>query len=66
MPLTVVREGKTLPIDLPAKNKYPMLISSLKGKYPSYFIYGPLVFSPVTNEFAAALDRTAGFTQRSP
>ena len=58
VPLSVVREGKTVPIDVPAKNKYPLLISSLKGKYPSYFIYGPLVFSPVTNEFAAALDRT--------
>jgi S1-C subfamily serine protease len=57
VPLTVVREGKALPISLPAKNKYPQLISSLKGKYPSYFIYGPLVFSPVTNEFAAALER---------
>ena len=54
VPLTVVREGKTLPIDLPAKTKYPMLISSLKGRYPSYFIYGPLVFSPVTTEFAGA------------
>ena len=35
-----------------------MLIESLKGKYPSYFVYGPLVFSPVTSEFASALDRT--------
>jgi S1-C subfamily serine protease len=58
VPLTVVREGKTLPIELPAKNHYPTLISSLKGRYPSYFIYGPLVFSPVTNEFVAALDRS--------
>ena len=31
--------------------------SSLKGRYPSYFIYGPLVFSPVSNEFVSALDR---------
>ncbi len=58
VPLTVVRDGKTMAIDVAAKNKYPMLISSLKGKYPSYFIYGPLVFSPVTNEFVSALDRT--------
>ena len=58
VPLTVVRDGKTLSIDVPAKNHYPMLISSLKGKYPSYFIYGPLVFSPVTNEFVSAFDRT--------
>ncbi len=61
VPLTVVREGKTLPLDVPAKNQYPMLINSLKGKYPSYFMYGPLVFSPVTNEFASALDRTGRF-----
>ena len=55
VPLTVVRQGKTMPIDLPAKTKYPMLIESLKGRYPSYFIYGPLVFSPVTAEFAAVV-----------
>jgi S1-C subfamily serine protease len=58
VPLTVVRQGKSLAIDVPAKTKYPMLIESLKGKYPSYFIYGPLVFSPVTTEFIASFDRT--------
>jgi len=58
VPLTVVRQGKPIPIDAPAKTKYPMLIQSLKGKYPSYFIYGPLVFSPVTSEFVASFDRT--------
>ena len=31
VPLTVVRQGKTMPIDLPVKTKYPMLIESLKG-----------------------------------
>ena len=54
VPLTVIRQGKTMPIELPAKTKYPMLIESLKGQYPSYFIYGPLVFSPVTSEFVAS------------
>lgn len=57
VPLTVVREGKTLSINVPAKTKYPTLISTLKGRYPSYFIYGPLVFSPVTSEFAGSLGR---------
>ena len=55
VPLTIVRQGKSLPIDVPAKTKYPMLIEPLRGKYPSYFIYGPLVFSPVTSEFVASL-----------
>jgi S1-C subfamily serine protease len=57
VPLTVVRQGKTMKIDLPVKSDYPMLIQSLKGKYPSYFIYGPLVFSPVTSELASAFGR---------
>jgi S1-C subfamily serine protease len=55
VPLTIMRQGKSLPIDVPAKTKYPMLIEPLRGKYPSYFIYGPLVFSPVTSEFVASL-----------
>ena len=60
VPLTVVRQGKTLSIELPVKTKYPTLIQSLKGRYPSYFIYGPLVFSPVTTEFTSAI-RPAGW-----
>jgi S1-C subfamily serine protease len=55
VPLTVIRQGKTMKIDLPVKTTRKMLIDSLRGKYPSYFIYGPLVFSPVTTEFAGAL-----------
>ena len=60
VPLTIVRQGKSLPIDVPAKTKYPMLIEPLRGKYPSYFIYGPLVFSPVTSEFVASLSDPRG------
>ena len=63
VPLTVVRQGKPLTIELPAKPRHPMLIESLKGRYPSYFIYGPLVFSPVTAEFLASFDRRAGSTR---
>ena len=33
-----------------------MLIESLRGRYPSYFVYGPLVFSPVTSEFLSGID----------
>jgi hypothetical protein len=60
VPLTVVRQGKTMAIDLPVKATNPMLVESLKGKYPSYFIYGPLVFSPVTSELAGQIGRFAG------
>jgi len=55
LPLTIIRQGKTLTMDLPVKSSHKTLIDSLKGKYPSYFIYGPLVFSPVTTEFAGSI-----------
>jgi S1-C subfamily serine protease len=58
VPLSIVRQGKSMTIELPAPTNYPNLIQSLKGKYPSYFIYGPLVFTPVTSEFTQSVDRT--------
>jgi S1-C subfamily serine protease len=58
--LTVVRQGKTAEVDVPVSNKDPKLVESLLGGYPSYFIYGPLVFSKVTSEFTAAFDRGGG------
>jgi S1-C subfamily serine protease len=53
VPITVVRDRKELKIDLPVSPRHDMLVESLRGKYPSYFVYGPLVFAPVTTEFLA-------------
>ena len=36
-----------------------MLISSLQGDYPSYFIFGPMVFSRATTEFMAVPNNNA-------
>jgi len=55
LPLTIIRQGKTMTIDLPVRTTHKTLIAPLKGKYPSYFIYGPLVFSPVTTEFTGSI-----------
>ena len=60
VPLTVVRGGKTMQIDLPVPAKRAMLMPSLGGAYPSYFVYGPLVFSTATAEFASGLTRGCG------
>jgi S1-C subfamily serine protease len=54
VPLTVVRAGKTLHVDFPVSAHHPMLIESLRGDYPHYFIYGPLVFSTATQEFMSS------------
>ncbi len=51
VPLTIVRAGKSLAIELPVTAKRPQVISALEGAYPSYFVYGPMVFSEVSSEF---------------
>ena len=53
LPLTVVRQGVPVKVSLPVSAAHPMLISSLQGNYPSYFIFGPMVFSRATTEFMA-------------
>ncbi|MBB5368043.1 MULTISPECIES: S1C family serine protease [unclassified Janthinobacterium] len=51
LPLTVVRNGASMKVSLPVSSSHPMLIPSLAGNYPSYFIFGPMVFSRATSEF---------------
>jgi S1-C subfamily serine protease len=50
VPLTVVRAGKARQIQLPVPTHRPLLIDSLQGEYPSYFILGPVVFERATME----------------
>jgi hypothetical protein len=58
VPLTIVHDGRELKINLPVSADYPRLIPGLDGAYPSYFIYGPLVFSAVTEEYLGGFLRT--------
>ncbi len=57
VPLTIVRDGKEQAVEVPVQVKADELLQPLQGKYPSYFIYGPLVFSTATADYAQALDR---------
>lgn len=50
LPMTIVRQGKRMDIQLPVENRWPQVIGNLRGQYPSYFIYGPLVFTKATAE----------------
>src|SRR5262249_45073447 len=63
VPLTVVRDGETIRVDLPVTPHRTMLIEELKGAYPSYFVYGPLVFSPATAELVAVLGRNPALAE---
>lgn len=59
LPMTVLRAGKSVAIKLPVRTQRPLLIPSLDGGYPPYFVYGPVVFSRATMEFSAFLQRDA-------
>ena len=60
LPLTVVRAGKPLQIELPVSANRPILAPDLHGEYPSYFVYGPIVFSRATRQFLSAFENNAG------
>jgi S1-C subfamily serine protease len=57
VPMTLVRAGKTMQIQLPVSAEHPTLLTDLHGSYPSYFIYGPLVFSTATWQFVANFEK---------
>jgi hypothetical protein len=45
VPLTIVRAGSVMHIQLPVPAEHRTVIPSVNDEYPSYFVYGPLVFS---------------------
>lgn len=53
--LTVVRDGKSQVVQTPVSPDRDLLIPTLKDQYPEYFIYGPVVFEPVTQEYVRGL-----------
>jgi S1-C subfamily serine protease len=59
IPLTIVRNGKPLVVSVPLIVQRPQLIPELHGEYPSYFIYGPLVFSRASAIFVSFLNNNA-------
>jgi S1-C subfamily serine protease len=59
VPMTIVRGGRTLTVSLPLVTERPQLVPDLRGEYPSYFIYGPLVFSRASALFTAFLNNNA-------
>src|ERR1700691_682047 len=59
LPLTVVRAGKPLKIELPVSAQRPTLAPDQHGEYPSYFVYGPMVFSSATRQFLSLFENNA-------
>ncbi len=57
--LSILRAGKALRVNAPVYTGRPHLISDLQGGYPSYFIFGPIVFSRATVEFLSLISNNA-------
>ena len=55
VPLTVVRAGQELALELPVVADRPQLLAELRGNYPSYFICGPMVFSKATSQYVSGI-----------
>ena len=59
LPLTIMRAGKSMKLQVPVYSGRPHLISDLQGGYPSYFILGPIVFSRATIEYLSFIGNNA-------
>ena len=57
IPITVVRRGERIALELPLSTTPSRLIPSLEGTYPPYFIYGPLIFSELTTNFISDFNK---------
>lgn len=57
VPLTIVRGGKEMKVELPVSSEFPFAIPDSKGAYPSYFILGPMVFSEATAQVVHGLSK---------
>jgi S1-C subfamily serine protease len=52
IPIRLIRNGSPVDSVLPLARDDDRLIKPLNGLYPTYFVHGPLVFSPVKSETA--------------
>lgn len=59
LPLTIVRTGQRLKVNVPVYTGRPHMISDLAGGYPSYFIWGPMVFSRASLEYMSFISNNA-------
>jgi S1-C subfamily serine protease len=58
VPLTVVRAGGAMSLQLPVVSGVSKLIPELVGTYPPYFIYGPMVLTKVTADMLPGYQTT--------
>jgi hypothetical protein len=63
--MTIYRDGREMAVNVPVTPRRPMLIPDLENSYPSYFVFGPLVFSSATQQFVGGLNTVGALTALS-
>lgn len=65
VPLTVLRGKETLQVTLPLGGNDQRVVSELRGRYPRWFLHGPLVFAPAYLEaISTYFQGNPGLSQR--
>jgi S1-C subfamily serine protease len=60
VPIKVARAGRIESLNLPVKTERSTLFPDLQGAYPSYFIFGPLVFSRASAQLVRLIEGKPG------
>ncbi|MBN1591335.1 MAG: trypsin-like peptidase domain-containing protein [Pirellulales bacterium] len=55
VPLKILRDGETLDVNVDVTNSIDRLMPFLGNDYPRYFIHGPMLFTPMTQELATKM-----------
>ena len=55
VPLTIYRDGRLIEVSLPVQSQRDLVIPYLLDKNPRYFIFGPFVFAPTTQDYLERL-----------
>ncbi len=66
VPITVIRKGKTVQLNIPSRNDRDKVIPFIGNDYPEYFVIGPMIFTPVRREHFYELYLGYGIIDGSP
>ncbi|MBL4590969.1 MAG: trypsin-like peptidase domain-containing protein [Phycisphaerales bacterium] len=64
--MTIIRKGKSMQVDLVARNNRDMVIPFIGNDYPEYFVIGPMIFTPIRREHFFELNLWYGVIDGSP
>ncbi len=61
VPMTVIRDGRKVSVDVPVGPEHnTWLVPYLGSDSPSYFLYGPLIFTELTDDYVRGLTQVSG------